>query len=296
MGVDGRVCLAGELKPWRLKVKPRRLHIMRNKHSEAIKLYAGRTSAILTHRETRFPTTKYGTCSSSHCSGSVALNPEKAGTMNCGSPKNASGFYEFIPEDGSIVDLTQPGLFSRRQLVAIFRRRGFDCLLSTIHPDTNSLIRAYYDHIIPLPCRNRTKPSTLPPINQKVDQIQRLPSSPTSRNLKHERQIVPSATQRLKWESGTPSTSLHREKRQKNDLDKLIIISNPNWPTSGVTSTLQNSATTPEEVSKSSHHGKRPSPSSSPLSVLSPPPLKRPKINRNFANLATLKCNGKQPT
>ncbi|VDK41374.1 unnamed protein product [Taenia asiatica] len=215
--------------------------------------------------------------------------------MNCGSPKNTSGFYEFIPEDGSIVDLTQPGLFSRRQLVAIFRRRGFDCLLSTIHPDTNSLIKAYYDHIIPLPCRNRTKSSTLPLINQKVNQIQRLPSSSTDRNLKHDRQIVSSTTQRLKWESGTPSISLHREKRQKNDLDKLIIISNPNWPTSGVTSIPKNSATTPEEVSKSRLHGKRPS-SPSPLPVLSPPPLKRPKINRNFANLAPLKCNGKQPT
>ncbi|EUB57665.1 hypothetical protein ECG_07643 [Echinococcus granulosus] len=213
--------------------------------------------------------------------------------MNGGSSRITSGFYEFIPEDGSVVDLTQPGLFSRRQLIAIFHRRGFDRLLSTIHSDTNSLIRAYYDYIIPLPCRNRTKVSSLPVSNHKVDQIQRVPS-PTNHNLKHQQPVTSSATQRLRRELEPPSTGQNRDKRQHNDLDNLIIISNPNWPTSGVTPSPKKSAAAPEEATKCNEHGKRPLSFSSSPSVSSPPPLKRPKINRNFANLESLKRNGKQ--
>ncbi|KAL5105827.1 hypothetical protein TcWFU_006090 [Taenia crassiceps] len=207
-------------------------------------------------------------------------NIQTANVMNGDSAEDMSGFYEVIPEDGSIVDLTQPGLFSRRQLVAIFRRRGFDRLLSTIHPDTNSLIRAYYDHIIPLPCRNRTKSSILS----------------KNRSLDHGHKVISSATQRLRQELDPPPTSLNREKRQQSDLDKLIIISNPNWPTSGVTPTPQKSAVTPEETTKCSNHLKRSPTSSPPPSVSSRPPLKRPKINRNFANLEPLECNWKRST
>lgn len=42
------------------------------------------------------------------------------------------GFFEFIPEDGSTVDLTQPGLLSRDQLVSIIKQRGFDILVSDL--------------------------------------------------------------------------------------------------------------------------------------------------------------------
>ncbi len=41
-----------------------------------------------------------------------------------------NGIFEYIPEDGSTVDLTQPGLLSRKQLVSILRRRGFGSLVS----------------------------------------------------------------------------------------------------------------------------------------------------------------------
>ncbi|VDM31451.1 unnamed protein product [Hydatigera taeniaeformis] len=213
--------------------------------------------------------------------------------MNCDSRKKTSGFYEFIPEDGTIVDLTQPGLFSRRQLIAVFRRRGFDRLLSAIHSDTNSLIKAYYDHIIPLPCRSRTKASTSSLANQKADQTQQS-SLLTSRKLEVEHQVASVAMQRLERESDSQSAAYNRGERQQTDLDKLVIISNPNWPTSGVTPGSQKSTTIQKVESKSGQHGKRSITSLS--SVSSPSPLKRPKINRNFTNLEPLSCNGKQST
>ncbi|VUZ39737.1 unnamed protein product [Hymenolepis diminuta] len=40
-----------------------------------------------------------------------------------------NGFFEFIPEDGMYVDLTQPGLLSQGQITHIFWRRGFASLV-----------------------------------------------------------------------------------------------------------------------------------------------------------------------
>ncbi|VDL91486.1 unnamed protein product [Schistocephalus solidus] len=44
-------------------------------------------------------------------------------------PLSRHGAFEYLADDGSTVDLTQPGLLSRHQLVSIFRKRGFTLLV-----------------------------------------------------------------------------------------------------------------------------------------------------------------------
>ncbi|VDD84116.1 unnamed protein product [Mesocestoides corti] len=165
--------------------------------------------------------------------------------------KIPNGFFEFIPEDGSTVDLTQPGLLSRRQLVSIFRRRGFASLLKTA-PDTPSLVAAYFAHILPLPARNSAeeKSSQEAPPASTVSE-----PSPT--------RVV---TRRL--ENG-PTRRRPPPLPPSKDLDSIVIISNPNWPTSG-----QNAAV--DEATRKRTASTDPQPQS---------PLKRPKLKRDFVNL-----------
>lgn len=85
-----------------------------------------------------------------------------------------------------------------------------------------------------------------------------------------------------------------KQSQRKDDLDSLVIISNPNWPTSGVTP--PDDKKPPEVESKINESGKRAA--SGAISFREnnssfQTPTKRTKINRNFANLTQFLCKDK---
>ncbi|KAM7534745.1 hypothetical protein Aperf_G00000104954 [Anoplocephala perfoliata] len=145
-----------------------------------------------------------------------------------------------------------------------------------------SLQNAYVDYVLPLPCRDILSVQKSSSINKEV-------AAPDMSNLNGARRSIVSANQRL-----NPQYPNHvKQKRKECDLDSLVIISNPNWPTSGVNplKKLQ------EAESKINENLKRSSSDAISLpgtnSSSPQPAAKRPKINRNFSNLAQFICKDK---
>ncbi|VDL11674.1 unnamed protein product [Hymenolepis diminuta] len=142
--------------------------------------------------------------------------------------------------------------------------------LSTTGTNKESLIRAYVKYVQPLPCRDEQSSPLIS--SQKLSnrhQIRCCQSTDTSNHRSH-----------LKLSSNTT------KERKNRDLDNLVVINNPKWPTSGVTPVEEKKVSKVESKTKESN--KRPVPDSEPTSSSSQLPLKRPKINRNFDGLEEL--------
>nr|CDS27795.1 expressed conserved protein [Hymenolepis microstoma] len=190
-----------------------------------------------------------------------------------------NGFFEYIPADGLYVDLTQPSLLSHQQITHIFQNRGFVSLLSTVGTDRESLIKAYVKYVQPLPCRDHQSTS----------------KSLSTEKLSNRRQFQAyQSTASTVHRSHLNSSPNISKKPKECDLDSLVIIHNPDWPTSGEA---------PVE-SKVNENGKRSVPHAEPHSPKIPsstsspsqPPPKRPKINRNFEGLEQLLRKNKFPS
>ncbi|KAM3187773.1 hypothetical protein ACTXT7_001616 [Hymenolepis weldensis] len=161
---------------------------------------------------------------------------------------------------------------------AMWRDTELSTLLSTAGTNKESLIKAYVKYVQPLPCRDEQ--STTLTSAQKLSnrhQVRCCQSTDASDHRLH-----------LKL-----SSNITKE-RKNRDLDSLVIINNPNWPTSGVTPLEEKKV--PKVESKTKENDKRPVPDSEPpSSSSSQPPLKRPKINRNFDGLEELLGKNKFP-
>lgn len=126
---------------------------------------------------------------------------------------------------------------------------------------------------MPLPCRQLVEFTDKPSTDQG-DITNNDKHPPSRHNLKHEHQTNSASDIPLRPQAILPAT---KQKDRQCDLDKLVIISNPNWPTSGVTKIA--------EPAKCGSVGKRPPSTLSAQNSESTPPQKRPKLNHNFGNL-----------
>ncbi|KAL7055123.1 hypothetical protein AAHC03_024499 [Spirometra sp. Aus1] len=205
-----------------------------------------------------------------------ATSPEKSE-----EPLSRHGAFEYLVDDGSTVDLTQPGLLSRRQLISIFRKRGFTPLIKNL-PDKNALLSAYFKHLLPLPARPPDDGGTVTILSDQ-------PTLGVTLTAIQETQKRPSASN-----GSLRLQPTYKRRAPSPSLDSLVIINNPKWPTSGQSSSAPatNNGVPEGQGCTEADETKRSVPTTTTTTTTntpSPPtstlPLKRPKLNRNFANL-----------
>nr|VZI08638.1 unnamed protein product [Spirometra erinaceieuropaei] len=202
-----------------------------------------------------------------------AASPEKSE-----EPLSRHGAFEYLVDDGSTVDLTQPGLLSRRQLISIFRKRGFTPLIKNL-PDKNALLSAYFKHLLPLPARPPDDGGTVTILSDQ-------PTLGVTLTAIQETQKRPSASN-----GSLRLQPTYKRRAPSPSLDSLVIINNPKWPTSGQSPSAPatNNSVLEGQGCTEADETKRSVPTTTTTNTPSPPtstlPLKRPKLNRNFSNL-----------
>ncbi|VDL91484.1 unnamed protein product [Schistocephalus solidus] len=140
-------------------------------------------------------------------------------------------------------------------------------------PDKNSLVSAYFKYLLPLPAR----PSLNAP---KDDGAVKILTGRTGMTATRE------TPKRPPLSAGPPGHQPTNKRRAPSpSLDSLVIISNPNWPTSGQSAPTTNNYALGEQGCTPAGDTKCSGPTATTSQPNPAPPLKRPKLKRSFSNL-----------